>query len=171
MFQNRKNFKPWITSSTNDMMKARDLAKEKFKRLSIANNTGIATTEEADAWFNYTQLRNQVTTQKRNDETNYKKETVEKNVDDAGSMWASVKGFMNWKSTGTPNQIEKDNKLYTKSWDVANIMNEFFINKISRLRTNFLNTAPNMDFCKKARGDKKCKLQLQFVTQEKVLKI
>ena len=171
MFQNRKNFKPWITSSTKDMMKARDLAKEKFKRLSIANNTGIATTEEADAWFNYTQLRNQVTTQKRNDETNYKKETVEKNVDDAGSMWASVKGFMNWKSTGTPNQIEKDNKLYTKSWDVANIMNEFFINKISRLRTNFLNTAPNMDFCKKAMGDKKCKLQLQFVTQEKVLKI
>ena len=83
--------------------------------------------------------------------------------DDAGNMWASVKGFMNWKSTGTPNQIEKDNKLYTKSWDVANIMNEFFINKISRLRTNFLNNAPNMDFCKKAMGDKKCKLQLQFV--------
>ena len=86
-------------------------------------------------------------------------------------MWATVKGLMNWKRNGTPRQIVKDNKLYSKPKDVAEIMNQFFLSKIEKIRQKFNNISVNLEFCKKKRVGKTCKLDLKYVSQDRIFKI
>ena len=78
---------------------------------------------------------------------------------------------MNWKSKGSPNKIVKDNILYSKLVDVANIMNQYFIEKIDNLRKKLSNLPLSLDYCKKAIEGKSCSLSLTFVPKHKVLKI
>ena len=123
MFQQRKNFKPWITKETKVMMVKRDELKNKAVGLAASNTNEEASDEEIKAWKEYRTLRNLINNAKKNDENKYKKRKVEENVENIAGMWGTVKGFMNWKSTGTPSQITKNNILYRKANQVAEIMN------------------------------------------------
>ena len=78
---------------------------------------------------------------------------------------------MNWKSTGTPSQIVKDNILYKKAKKVAEIMNDFFVSKIQKLKAKFRDVPANLEHCSKAMNGKRCKLNMKHVTQRKILKI
>ena len=51
-FQQRKNFKPWITQETKEMMKQRDNWKSKAKELASSNRGGTSSQEEKEAWEN-----------------------------------------------------------------------------------------------------------------------
>ena len=111
-----------------------------------------------------------VTNTKKNEEYKYKREKVGENLGTPAGMWGTVKGFMNWKKTGTPNQIVKDNILYTKAKQVAKIMNEFFVEKIDKLKIKFGNIPVNYEHCHKAMQGKRCKLNMQFVTLSQIVK-
>ena len=171
VFQQRKNYKPWITKETKDLMDLRDEWKRKAVELAVENENTIASQDEVEAWEMYRKIRNKINNTKHNDEYKYKKEKVEANVENPSSMWGTVKGFMNWKTTGTPCQIVKDNILYTKASKVAEIMNVFFIEKIKNLKSKFGDVAVNFTHCYKAMKDKKCKLKIKHVTVPKILKI
>ena len=93
------------------------------------------------------------------------------NIKDTKSLWGTVKGFMDWKVSGTPSQIEVNNVLYKKAKDVAKYMNEFFVQKVNNLRSRFVRQGLNLSHCEKAMGNKKCKLGLRFVTLKQVLKL
>ena len=115
IFQQRKNSKPWITKETKELMKQRDEWKSKAVEFSIANLNDTATLEETEAWEIHKNLRNTVNNAKKNDEYKYKKDKVDENIDNPSSLWGTVKNFMDWKKTGTPSQIVKDNILYKKA--------------------------------------------------------
>ena len=171
MFQSRKNFRPWITEATRNMMKERDIAKQKAVQLSKVNTAvGIASNEEEEAWNNFRKLRNKINNQKKNDELRYKR-TLFENQDSSKNMWATVKSLMNWKQSGTPRQIVQDNKLFSKPKDVAEIMNKFFLSKIEKLRQKFNKTNVNLELCKQKMIGKSCKLSLKHVSEDKILKI
>ena len=108
---------------------------------------------------------------KKNDEYKYKKDKVNENIDNPSSLWGTVKNFMDWKKTGTPSQIVKNNILYKKAEQVAKIMNEYFVEKIRNLKLKFGDIPVAFEHCHKAMLGKKCKLSMKFVTQKKVLKI
>ena len=84
----------------------------------------------------YRKLRNRINNAKKVDENVYKKGKVDENLDNIASLWGTVKNFMNWKSTGSPSQISKNNVLYKKANEVAEIMNEYFVDKILKLKIN-----------------------------------
>ena len=86
-------------------------------------------------------------------------------------MWGTVNCFMNWKKSGTPNQIIVNNVLYCKAKDVAKHMNEFFITKVNKLRESFSGNKPNLDHMKSIMRKKKCKLGMAFVTLGQVRKL
>ena len=119
----------------------------------------------------YKKFRNIINNTKKNDEYKFKKNKVADNLENPTSMWGTVKGFMNWKRTGTPSQIVKDNILYTKAKQVAKIMNEFFVEKVKNLKKKFDDVPVNYQHCHKAMNGKKCKLGMKHVTLKKVLKI
>ena len=169
--QQRKGFTPWISSETKDLMDQRDLWKERAKELAKLNTEVTCSDEEVVAWRKSKDYRNKVNNSKKNDEYKFKRDNIAGNLDNPTTMWGTIKGFMNWKKAGTPNQIVKDNILYTKARDVARVMNEFFVQKIRDIRSKFDGVAPNYEHCKKAMGGKKCKMHLQHVSIKKVIKV
>ena len=171
VFQERKIYKSWISKETKIMMDKRDELKKKAVEISANNSENEATDEEKEAWQRYRKLRNKINNAKKNDEVKYKKEKVKENLDSVSGLWRSVKTFKNWKSTGSPSQISKDNVMYTKAKDVAVIMNEFFVEKIQKLKIKFFDAPPNYDHCYKAMAGKTCSLGLKYVSMKKVLKI
>ena len=83
-------------------------------------------------------MRNRVNNAKRNEEYKFKQGKINERIKDPSGMWGTVKGFMNWKTSGTPSQIEANNVLYRKAKDVAKHMNEFFVHKVEVLTTEIL---------------------------------
>ena len=171
LFQLRKNFKPWITQSTLDLMKERDYWKNVTTDLSLANGNQESSLEEQNAWSKFKSLRNKVNNRKKNDEHLFKKEKVNENIEDFSKTWSTIKQFMEWKAIGTPNQLLVDNKLVKKASEVAELMNEFFISKVDNLRKNFVAQNRSFDGCRKAMDSKKCRLSLEFVSLKKVEQI
>ena len=78
---------------------------------------------------------------------------------------------MNWKCKGTPDQLLKDNILFSKAIDIANIMNKYFIEKVQMLRNKIVTLPLNLEHTRKVMSGKKCKLSFDLVSQKKVLNI
>ena len=171
VFQQRQGFKPWISKDTKLMMKKRDELKKKAVEISANNYGHEASIDEKEAWNDYRKIRNKINNAKKNDEARYKKEKVDENLDNISGLWGTVKRFMNWKSKGSPSQISKDNVLVTKAKQIAEIMNEFFVDKIQNLKSKFVDASPNYNHCYKAMAGKNCRLSMNYVSMRKILRI
>ena len=68
VYQQRKNYLPWITNETKDLMASRDKCK-KLAEEHVAIGDSQAATE---AWKNFKQLRNKVNNRKKSEEINFK---------------------------------------------------------------------------------------------------
>ena len=170
-FQQRKNFAPWLTQETKDLIKQRDEWKSRAKELASLNTGGNSSQEEIEAWKNFKILRNKINNLKKNEEHRYKKNKTEESLGNPSGMWGTVKGFMGWRRAGSPSQIMKDNVLYTKAKDVAKHMNEYFIEKVATIKNSFGNVPVDLESCRRAMHGKKCKLGLSHISVQKVLKI
>ena len=78
---------------------------------------------------------------------------------------------MNWKTTGTPHQLEVNNVLETKASRIANIMNTFFINKVKTIKLGLATAQSNMSECLKLMVGKTCSMTLNHVTKDVVKKL
>ena len=152
-------------------MSERDDLKAKAKNLAAVNSLAIASSAETETWNKYRKIRNKINNLKKRDESKYKKEVIANTLDDPSKMWTTVKGFMNWKTPGTPTQLFNNNKIVSKAYDIASIMNEYFVQKIDNLRSNFHNITPNFDGCRKAMNSRSCKMYLQHITVARVVKM
>ena len=130
--QQRKAFSPWITTETKEMMKQRDLWKQRAKQL--AELSEVACPVQIHAWGQYKQLRNQVNNRKKTDERAYKSQKVSEVADSPDLVWKKAKNFMGWKSQGVPAQIKVGNDLITSAKKIANLLNNFFVNKVETIR-------------------------------------
>ena len=170
LYQKRKCFSPWLTEDTKNLMNERDMWKRKAKELAILN-TGTACEEQKRAWEKFKQLRNSVNNKKRYEELNYKREKMSENIGDPAKMWKTSKLFMNWRSPGSPTQLEVNNSLVTRACLIASHMNQFFIDKVRQTRSSMAQVVINLGHCRKIMETKQCGLRLQHVSEQKVMKL
>ena len=167
IFQLRKSFCPWLTEATKELMTQRDLWKAKAKALASANPAEVTVEQEA-AWGEFKKLRNKINNLKRSDEDVYKRERIQENLQDSAKVWKTTKTFMNWKTPGTPTQLEESGLLITSAAKISQVMNTFFIDKVRAIRENMAKVAINLTPCKQIMQNKRCSLSLSHITEDKV---
>ena len=174
LFQQRKNFVPWLTQDTMKMMKNRDLLKEKAKIMACNEGRG-ASVEQVEIWKQYKVLRNQVNNRIRQEEIKYKKNKMKDCQGDPSRVWCLAKKYMDWRTPGPPTQleVESDNKvtLHSKAGDIAQIMNTFFISKVQNIIQKLRNLPPNLTGCQQVMKNRDLSISLKFVTVSKVRKL
>ena len=94
-----------------------------------------------------------------------------KNIENPATMWKASKEIMDWKSASSPTLIEVNNVLITRACEIAQFMNEFFINKVNKIRAEMRCLIPNLIGCRKIMQNKTAKISLKFVTVEKVRRL
>ena len=170
VFQLRKSFCPWLTDETKELMKERDTWKKKAKQLAT-DNPGQVTAEQHKAWVEYKKIRNKINNLKRSEEIEFKKNKIEENIDDSAKVWKLTKSFMDWKTTGTPTQLEENGSLVTSARSISQIMNSYFIDKVRALRQSMASVVLNMAPCMKVMKNKNCRLSLSHISAYKVRKL
>ena len=170
-FQQRKFFSPWLTLETKELMVQRDLWKQRAKDLALISSTEEASPGQVEAWTQYKIFRNRINNRKKNEEQVYKTEKITENLDSASKTWKTAKMFMDWKTTGTPHQIEVSGRLVTSARQIATFMNEFFIDKVQRIRGAMAPSVHNFSACTRIMSNKHAKLSLKHVSLEQVKKL
>ena len=136
VYQQHKHYAPWITSGTLQLMKERDMVKEKAKELAKAEGQ-LTSPEQAELWRKYKSLRNSVNNKLGREEFRYKREKFNSCQDNPGMTWNLAKSRMNWSSPGPPRQLEvkigSTLRLLTRAKDIAQAMNEYFISKVESI--------------------------------------
>ena len=151
-------------------MKQRDIWKAKAKKLALDNPMDVSE-DQVTAWGEFKKLRNKINNLKGLEEVIYKKEKIQENVQDSAKVWKLTKIFMNWKSTGTPTQLEESGNLITSAKRISQVMNHFFIDKVRTLRQSMAKVAINLTPCFNIMKGKTCKLNLSHITVDKVKKL
>ena len=95
-----------------------------------------AETRDPDKWRKYKQLRNRITSRLKSEEKNWQRFQLSECGKDSSKTWKTVKGILNWQSSGSPNQLFHDGRLWSKPGEIAATQNEFFINKVEQIREN-----------------------------------
>ena len=170
-FQQRKHFAPWLTESTKLLMKQRDEWKEAAKKLAVDNPGLPASDDQLRAWNEYKKLRNTINNRKRDEERKYKHSKVLENIDSPEKTWRTAKEFMEWKHQGPPHQLQVGHQLVTRARVIAQHMNEFFIDKVLKIREGLKSAVPNLSSCLSIMEGKTCKLSLSHVNVAKVEKL
>ena len=123
--QIRKNYNPFISKETKELMKARD------KLQQVASET-----KSKEEWKNYKQLRNKVNNKLKYEEYKGKKQALDECGENSAKTWKKVKSILNWTSSGSPNQLFHKGLIRTKSSDIADSQNEYFVEKVQQIREN-----------------------------------
>ena len=92
--QVRTKYNPWISKITLNLMKERDDLQKK-----------AAETKDSDDWKEFKKIRNKVNNRLKFEEKNWQKLKLEECGENSGKVWKNVKGLLNWKSSGSPNQL------------------------------------------------------------------
>ena len=150
-------------------MKQRDLWKKKAKMLAISSS--VVDAEQIAAWGEYKKYRNKINNKKKNEEIIYKKGKFVEIQDSPDIVWKTAKSFMGWKSTGTPTQLKVNNQLVTSAKKIAQLMNEFFLDKVNRIRASMPAAEFDTTKIQNAMENKACRLQFSQVTVLKVKKL
>ena len=147
-------------------MKKRDEAKDEASVLSINGlNSSIA-------WKSYKYLRNKVNNRHKFEEKNFKLEKFHSLKNSPKDYWRTAKSFMNWQSSaGPPSQLQVNGSLISKAADIASEMNNFFINKVNRLRSEIPFCPNNFKKCYETMQGKSCSADLRHVSLKKVTQI
>ena len=168
IFQLRNNYSPWITNETKDLMKTRDGLKKSAEEHTLADEYEAAT----EAWENFITIRNKVNNRKKFEEEHFKSDKIKNSLDSPTNSWSTAKSFMNWKSSGgPPSQLNVDGELMKKASLIAQKMNEFFIEKVRKIREGILFLPNTFEKCREIMENKTCSLGLRHVTLDKVSKL
>ena len=170
IFQLRKNYSPWLTNETKELMKERDCWKAKAKELA-SKSQGQVSDDQRVAWGKYKKLRNKINNMKGKEEEMFKKEKIRENISDTAKVWKCTKMFMGWKTVGTPAQLEEHSKLITSATAIAKVMNQFFVDKVKQIRQKMASVVINLTHCMHIMEKKNCKLDLSHITVSKVASI
>ena len=171
-FQQRKFFCPWLTQETKLMMQQRDQLKQRAKDLAKRDiSSNHVSEEQQKVWKEFKSLRNKINNTKKNEEHNFKKKKISENLENPSATWSTAKSFMDWKSVGTPHQLEVNNVLETKSSRIATIMNDYFIGKVQTIRNNMVAAQENLTECLRLMVGKRCSLSIQHVSVDAVRKL
>ena len=171
VYQQRKRFAPWLTEETKVLIKQREHWKSVARTLALENPDSPASREEVTAWNNYKKLRNKINNKKKNEERDYKLKKVLENIDSPDKTWRTAKQFMEWKQQGPPQQLQVGDRLVTSPWKIAQHINEFFINKVLKIREGLGSVLPSFTTCLTIMRGKTCQLSLKHVSVTQIKKL
>ena len=126
VFQIRNNYVPWISEETKQMQAARDALKEE----AIEENCN----EKHEA---FKRLRNKITAKLEKDQIEHYKNKFYQENPSTAALWNNANDYLNTSKrsfSNTPNIISYNNKIHTKPRDIANAINDAFLNKVQDLR-------------------------------------
>ena len=85
----------------------------------------------------YRLLVNSINNSIKLEKTNWQEHKVKSFGKDSKSIWKNLKKWLGWKSAETPSQLMgEDGIIHHKPEKIANIQNDFYINKVKKLRDN-----------------------------------
>ena len=84
-------------------------------------------------------VRNNVTKSLRKDKIKWQKKKLEDCNKDLGQFWKNILGWLNWCSSGAPSKLYHAGQMVTSPARLADIMNNFFVNKIATIREGLPN--------------------------------
>ena len=70
----------------------------------------------------------------KNDKLLWKEQKLENCNNDSGKLWKNILGWLNWCSSGSPTKLYHAGQIVASPARLADIMNNFFVNKISTIR-------------------------------------
>ena len=118
--QIRKNFAPWLSPETKQLMRKRNNAQKRY----------LITREDQDE-RRFKNLRNQATNRLRKEKADWKKRKLEACVNDYEKIWKNILCWLSWKpASGPPNQISNNGQLLTKPSEIAECINNYFVTKL-----------------------------------------
>ena len=124
-FQLRTKYAQWVTENMKQNMKERN---DLQKRATISQDKNI--------WRQYKKVRNRVVSHLRLEERAWQRIRLRacEIHSNSSKTWKTVKNILNWTSPGSPDKLFYKGELKTKSIDVANAQNKFFIEKVQNIK-------------------------------------
>ena len=159
-FQTRTNYAPWMSKETKLLKEKREEAHKK------ATDTDLP-----EDWREFRGLRNQVTAKLRQDKQMWEKEKLDLQKNNPTGVWKTVKNWLGWGTSGTPTQLFWEGRMVTSPAGLASAMNNFFLDKIRKLRCSI--PPPTSDPTKKlkeAMRGRNCTFIIHQVDTEEVFK-
>ena len=87
-------------------------------------------------------------------------------------MWKNVKSFLKWNNNGPPSKLLNNGKLISSPAAIAEIMNQFFVSKVSNLRSNIpASDSDALSTLRKQMENRNCTFSLKPVHPDQVLKV
>ena len=124
-FQTTRKYCPWLTKEIKDLIKQRNEAQKEMSENKTAENIE-----------KYKNLRNKVTTNLKKGKVLWQKQKLENSSNESGKLWKNILGWLNWVSSASPNKLHHEGKIVTSPAKFAEIMNNFFVSKIEKIRQN-----------------------------------
>ena len=120
-------------------------------------------------WVRYKHIRNTINNRLKYEESSWQRSRLDACSNNSAKTWKNVKGILNWNSSGSPGKLFHKGSLRTKSQDIADSQNEFFIEKVEQIRANL--SPPVSDPLTKLRSlmiGRQCSFMLSMVHPDQV---
>ena len=122
-FQTSSKYCPWLSEGTKAMIGERNKAQNL-----------VSENKNDENYKKYKSLRNKVTNSLKNDKYHWQKRKLESCSNDPGQLWKNVLGWLNWCSSASPTKLYHAGQIITSPAKLAEIMNNFFVDKITMIR-------------------------------------
>ena len=123
IIQNRNNYIPYITKDVKEFMEKRDELKV------LAARAG-----EPELYNQYQKIRNDVSTKLKSAKTDYYRSKFCGDSLTPKDMWSTAYQILDKKRSDFPCQILVGKEIMSKPFQIAAAMNEYFIDKIAKLK-------------------------------------
>ena len=125
-----------------------------------------------DDWKSYKKLIKQVNGRIKVEKHKWQQYELSECSSDPSSTWKKIKGWLGWTSRGPPTQLFDGTKMCNKPSDLSSTMNKYFVNKVKQIRSELPNSNEDpLKLVRRLMGDKNCKLKLEAVHPDTILKI
>ena len=142
-----------------------------MKQRDNAHKKAAATNSPED-WRLFRSIRNRVTALIRRDKKLWEQEKLDSSLNNSEQTWRTVKSWLNWGSSGPPTQLVCDGKIVSSPSRIANIMNNFFTDKVKSLRNKIpAERSDPLSKFKEAMHQRTCVFKLKKTTEAEVLEV
>ena len=78
-------------------------------------------------WKQYKKIRNVINNRLKYEERMYQRNKLTQFSGDSKNTWKTMKSILNWKHSGAPSKLFYKGEIKTKSEEIANCQNSYFI--------------------------------------------
>ena len=131
-----------------------------------------AESKSEDDWRQYKALRNRITTILCTEKKSWQARKIAQFGSDSSSIWKNVKQWLGWSKGGPPTKLMQNGNLISKPKAIAEVMKEFFVNKVRLLRENLPPNPGNpLTLVNRLMEERTCTFRMKSVHPDEIMKI